>query len=100
MEAVTRLLLWPTATVLAAQWLLFPVAAAGAAGYDTTYGLVSLVLPPLYFVPLAVTRQWEMPLRVAFTTGLLLSPILVVFALAPHTGISLVSVSLVLRYVP
>lgn len=100
MEAVTRLLLWPTATVLAGQWLLFPAAVAGLAGYDTTYGLVSLVLPPLYFLPLAVTRQWEMPLRVAFTTGLLLSPIPVVFALAPHTGMTLVSVSLVLRYVP
>ncbi|MEA5409904.1 hypothetical protein VB773_21595 [Haloarculaceae archaeon H-GB2-1] len=56
---MTRLVLWPTATVLAAQWLLFPVAVAGAAGYDTTYGLVSLVVPPLYFLPLAVTRQRE-----------------------------------------
>jgi hypothetical protein len=100
MEAVTCLLLWPTATVLAAQWLLFPVAAAGAAGYDTTYGLVSLVLPSLYFFPLAVTRRWGTPLRIAFTTGLLFSPIPVVFALAPHTGMSLVRMSLVLRYVP
>jgi hypothetical protein len=99
-DAVTRLLLWPTATVLAGQWLLFPVAAAGAAGYDTTYGLVSLVLPPLCFLPLAITRRWRTPLRIAFITGLLLSPIPVVFALAPHTGMSLVSVSLVLRYVP
>ncbi len=99
-EAVTRLLLWPTATVLAGQWLLFPAAAAGAAGYDTTYGLVSLVLPPLYFVPLAVTRQWGTPLRIAFTTGLLFSPIPVVLARAPHTGMTLVSGSLVLRYVP
>ncbi|MDG5777391.1 hypothetical protein QA599_13120 [Haloarculaceae archaeon H-GB1-1] len=99
-KAVTRLVLWPTATVLAAQWLLFPVAVAGAAGYDTTYGLVSLVVPPLYFLPLAVTRQRGMPLRVAFTTGLLLSPIPVVFALAPHTGMNLVRMSLTLRYVP
>ena len=64
-ETVTRLLLWPTATVLAGQWLLFPAAAAGLASYDTTYGLVSLVLPPLYFVPLAVTRQWGMPLWIS-----------------------------------
>lgn len=100
MEAVTRLLLRPTATVLAGQWLLFPVAAAGAAGHDTTYGLVSLVLPPLYFLPLAITRRWRTPLRIVFVTGLLLSPIPVVFAFAPRTGMSLVSVSLVLRYVP
>lgn len=100
MEAVTRLLLRPTATVLAGQWLLYPVAAAGAVGYDTTYGVVSLVLPPLYFLPLAITRRWRTPLRIVFVTGLLLSPIPVVFAFAPHTGMSLVNVSLVLRYVP
>jgi len=100
MASVTRLLLWPIATVLAAQWLLFPAAAAGAAGYDTTYGLVSLVLPSLYFVPLAVTRRWGTPLRIVFITGLLFSPVPVVFALAPHTGMTLVSMSLVLRYVP
>ena len=100
MEAVTRLLLWPTATVLAGQWMLFPVAAAGAAGYDTTYGLVSLVLPPLYFFPLAVTHRWEMPLRVAFTTCLLFSPLPVVFALAPHTGMNLVIGSRALLYAP
>jgi len=97
-EPMTRLLLWPTATVLAAQWLLFPVAAAGATGYDTTCGLVSLMLPPLYFLPLAVTRRREMPLRVAFTTGLLFSPLPVVFALAPHTGMGLVIGSRALLY--
>jgi hypothetical protein len=58
------------------------------------------VLPPLYFLPLAITRRWRTPLRIAFITGLLLAPLPVVFALAPHTGMNLVSVSLVLRYVP
>ena len=100
MEAVTRLFRWPTATVLAVQWLLFPAAAAGAAGYETTYGLVSLVLPMLYFLPLAVTRRRGTPLRVAFTAGLLLAPLPVVFAFAPHTGMAPVSGSLALRYVP
>ena len=100
MEAVTRLLLWLPAMVLAGQWLLFPVAAVGAAGYDTAYGLVSLVLPTLYFVPLAITHQWRTSLRLAFTIGLLLAPLPVVFALAPHTGMNLVIGSLVLRYVP
>jgi hypothetical protein len=99
-EAVTRLLLWPTAAVLAGQWLLFPVAAAGAAGYDTTYGLVSLVLPTLYFLPLAVTRQRETPLTLGFIAGLVLAPVPIVFALAPHTGMTLVSRSLALLYVP
>jgi hypothetical protein len=100
MEAVTRLLLWPTAVLLAGQWLLFPAAAAGAAGYDATYGLVSLVVPPLYFVPLAITRQRETSLQLAFVTGLLFSPIPVVVALAPHTAANLVIGSLALRYVP
>ncbi|MFA9516882.1 hypothetical protein ACERIT_06650 [Halopenitus sp. H-Gu1] len=99
-EAVTRLLLWPTAAVLAGQWLLFPVAAAGAAGYDTTYGLVSLVLPTLYFLPLAVTRQRETPLTIGFIAGLVLAPVPIVFALAPHTGMALVNRSLALLYVP
>lgn len=99
-EATTRLILWPTAAVLAGQWLLFPVVASGAAGYDTTYGLVSLVLPTLYFIPLAVTRQWETPLTLAFTAGLALAPVPVVFALAPHTGMALVIGSLALLYVP
>jgi len=99
-EPVTRLLLWPTAAVLAGQWLLFPVAAAGAAGYDTTYGLVSLVLPTLYFIPLAVTRQRETPLTPAFIAGLVLAPVPIVFALAPHTGMALVSRSLTLLYGP
>jgi hypothetical protein len=97
---VTRLLLRPTAAVFAGQWLLVPVAAAGAAGYDTTYGLVSLVLPTLYAVPLALTRRWENPLHVAFAAGLVLGPIPVVFALAPHTGMGLVTRSLPLLYVP
>jgi len=100
MEAVTRLLLWPTAVLLAGQWLLFPAAAAGAAGYDAMYGLVSLVVPTLYFVPLAITRQRETSLQLAFVTGLLFSPIPVVVALAPHTAANLVIGSLVLRYVP
>jgi len=100
MEAVTRLLRLSTPAALAGQWLLFPAAAAGAAGYDTTYGLVSLVLPMLYFLPLAVTRRRGTPLRVAFTAGLLLAPLPVVFAFAPHTGMAPVSGSLALRYVP
>jgi hypothetical protein len=99
-DAVTRRLLWPVAAVLAGQWLLFPLAAAGAAGYDTTYGLASLVVAPLYFVPLAVVRRLETPLRVAFVIGVLCSPLPVVFALAPHTGMVTVSGSLALRYVP
>lgn len=99
-KRVTRLLLWPTATVLAGQWLLFPVAAAGAAGYDTMYGLVCLVLPTLYFLPLAVTRQMETLLTLAFTAGLGLAPVPVVFALAPHTGMGLGIRSPALLYVP
>jgi len=99
-ETITRLLLRPTAVVLAGQWLFFPAAAAGAAGDDAVYGLVSLVLPPLYFVPLALTRQGETPLRLAFVAGLLFSPIPVVVGLAPHTATTLVSGPLALRYVP
>jgi uncharacterized membrane protein len=94
------LLLRPTAAVFAGQWLLVPVAAAGAAGYDTTYGLVSLVLPALYAVPLALTRRWENPLHVAFAAGLVLAPVPVVFGFAPHTGMGLVIRSLPLLYVP
>lgn len=99
-NAVTRLLLWPTAALLAGQWLLFPVAVAGAAGYDTTYGLASLVLPVLYFAPLAMTRRWETSLRLAFTAGLVLSAFSVVFAFAPHTGMNPVGGPLALRYLP
>jgi len=100
MDAVTRPLCWPTAAVLAGQWLLFPVAATGAAGYDAMYGLVSLVVPTLYFVPLAITRQRETSLHLVFVIGLLFSPIPVVVALAPHTTANLVIGSLALRYVP
>jgi F0F1-type ATP synthase assembly protein I len=100
MEAVTHLLLWPTAVLLAGQWLLFPAVAAGAAGYDAMYGLVSLVVPTLYFVPLTITRQRETSLQLAFVTGLLISPIPVVVTLAPHTAANPVIGSLALRYVP
>ncbi|WP_162198642.1 hypothetical protein [Halanaeroarchaeum sulfurireducens] len=100
MEAVTRQLLLPAATVLSGQWLLFPLAAAGAAGYDTVYGLVSLLLPALYFIPLAVTRRWGTRLHLPFTAGIVLAPIPVVVAFAPHTGMSLVIESFPFLYVP
>jgi hypothetical protein len=99
-DAVTRLLLWPTATVLVGQWLFFPVAVAGAAGYDATYGLVSLILPAAFFVPLAVSHERGSRLHIAFRAAIVLASIPVVFAFAPHTGMTLVRVPLPVRYVP
>lgn len=99
-SAASRLLLWPAATVLAIQWLLLPVVAAGAAGYDATYGLVSLVLPVTYFVPLAVAQERGDGIHRAFAAGLVLASIPVVVALAPHTGMNLVRRPLSIRYVP
>ncbi|MFW5905265.1 MAG: hypothetical protein ACOCUO_00280 [archaeon] len=99
-DAVTQLLLWPIVALLAGQWLFLPVAAAGAAGYDTTYGLVSLLLPVTLFVPLAMTHQRGHRLHLAFTIAIVLASIPVVFGFAPHSGMSLVNVPLAAQYVP
>lgn len=99
-DAVTRLLLWPTVAVLVGQWLFLPVAASGAAGYDATYGLVSLILPATFFAPLAVSHQRGGRLHLTFSAAIALASIPVVFAFAPHTGMRLVRVPLSIRYVP
>lgn len=99
-DAVLRMLLWPAAVVLGGQWLFLPVAAAGAAGYDATYGLVSLILPAAFFVPLAASHERGSRHHLAFTVGIVLASIPVVFAFAPHTGMTLVRVPLPVRYVP
>lgn len=98
-ESTRRLLVWPTVLVLAAQWLLFPIAAAGASGFDATYGVSSLVLPSLYFVPLAVTRRQDW-VRSVLSLGIVLAPFPIVIAFAPHTGMEIVIRSLALQYVP
>jgi len=98
-SAMFRLLVWPTATALAILWLFLPVAAAGAAGYDATYGLVSLVLPVTFFVPLAVAHERGRWIH-AFAAGIVLASIPVVVAFAPHTGMNLVRTPLSMRYVP
>lgn len=95
-----RWLVRVVAGLVVAQWLCLPLALGGGAGYDGLYGFLSLVLPVLYFVPLAVTHRLQHPLRVVFGAGIVLAAVPVVVGVAPHTRLGLVLDSSLLFYVP